>query len=96
MRIEKVEARGMDFLGKVRIAEYAITTASLLEVSYDERDGDKTTLGRPVSTEKRMGDVLLKIVTEPDHSIETLSLGKAALVRRIRGSIFSDLPPGRG
>ncbi len=96
VRIEKVEARGMDFLGKVRIAEYAITTGSLLEVSYDDRDGDKTTLGRPVSTEKRMGDVLLKIVTEPDRSIETLSLGKAALVRRIRGSIFSDLPPGRG
>jgi len=28
--------------------------------------------------------------------IEEVSLGKAILVRRIRGSIFSELPAGRG
>ena len=92
VRVEKVEARDMDFLGKVRIAEYAIATGSLLEISLDERDGGRAILGRPVSTEKRTGDVLLKIAIEPDGAIEQVSLGRALLVRRIRGSIFSELP----
>ena len=95
VRVEKIEARGMDFLGKVRIAEYAITSGSLLEIAYDEKEGNRTMLGRPVSTEKRTGDVLLKIITEPDHVLETVSIGKAILVKRIRGSIFAELPSGR-
>lgn len=95
VRIEKVEARGMDFLGKVRIAEYALVSGSLLEIVLEEKDSDRHLLGRPVSTEKRTGDVLLKLVTEPDKHIELISLGKAVLVRRIRGSIFSELPQGR-
>jgi hypothetical protein len=95
VRIEKVEARGMDFLGKVRIAEYALVSGSLLEIALDEKDGSRTILGRPISTEKRTGDVILKLVTEPDQTLEQVSLGKAVLVRRIRGSIFSELPQSR-
>ncbi len=95
VRIEKIEARGMDFLGKVRIAEYALVSGALLEITFDEKEGNRVLLGRPVSTEKRTGDVLLKIATEPDQVIEEVSLGKAILVRRIRGSIFSELPSGR-
>jgi len=95
VRIEKIEARGMDFLGKVRIAEYALASGSLLEIVLDEKEGSRQILGRPVSTEKRTGDVLLKIVIEPDLRVEQISLGKAVLVRRIRGSIFSELPQGR-
>lgn len=96
VRIEKIEARGMDFLGKVRIAEYALVSGSLLEITFDEKEGNRVLLGRPVSTEKRTGDVLLRLATEPDQVIEEVSLGKAILVRRIRGSIFSELPAGRG
>ena len=95
VRIEKIEARGMDFLGKVRIAEYALVSGSLLEIVLDEKEGSRQILGRPISTEKRTGDVLLKIAIEPDQKIELISLGKAVLVRRIRGSIFSELPQGR-
>lgn len=96
VRLEKVEARGMDFLGKVRIAEYALVSGSLLEIALDEKDGSTRLLGHPVSTEKRTGDVLLKIALEPDGQIEQVSLGRAVLVRRIRGSIFSELPQSRG
>lgn len=92
VRPEKLEARGMDFLGKVRIAEYALATGSLLEIVLDDKDGNRRMLARPVSTEKRPGDVLLNVTTEPDGTAETVSLGKAALIRRIRGSIFSELP----
>lgn len=92
VRVEKLEARGMDFLGKVRIAEYALATGSLVEVVLDEKDGNRHLLARPVSTEKRTGDVILRLALEPDGTVENVSLGKAVLVRRIRGSIFSELP----
>lgn len=95
VRVEKVEARGMDFLGKVRIAEYALTSGGLLEIELDENGEGRRILGRPVSSEKKAGDVIVKIVTEPDRSIELVSIGKAVLVRRIRGSIFSELPLAR-
>jgi hypothetical protein len=92
VRVEKIEARGMDFLGKVRIAEYAIVAGSLLEIGLDEKDGNREILGRPLSCEKRTGDVILKIAVEPSGNVEQVSLGRAVLVRRIRGSIFSEVP----
>ena len=95
VRIEKVEARGMDFLGKVRIAEYALASGALLEIELDTQSEGRTIVGRPISTEKQTGDVLLTVLTEPDLVSEVVSLGKAMLVRRIRGSIFSELPQGR-
>ena len=72
-----------------------LASGSLLEIVLDEKDGSRQILGRPVSTEKRTGDVLLKIAIEPDQKVELISLGKAVLVRRIRGSIFSELPQSR-
>ncbi|HOT61594.1 MAG TPA: helicase-associated domain-containing protein [Treponemataceae bacterium] len=94
VRPEKLEARGMDFLGKVRIAEYAVLTASLLEIVLDEKEGQRRVLGRPVSTDKRSGDATVKLVVEPDQRVEEVSLGRATLVRRIRGSIFAEGGPG--
>ncbi|ULQ58845.1 hypothetical protein K7I13_09905 [Brucepastera parasyntrophica] len=91
IRLEKIEAKGMDFLGKIRIVEYAIASGSLLRIELDKKNGNRTILGRPLSTEKLPGDVGIKIITEPDHLIETVLLGKAVLVRRIQGSIFSEL-----
>jgi len=88
VRPEKLEARGVDFLGKVRIAEQAAASGSLLEIHTDS--GKRNLLGRPLSMEKKRGDVLLTLEHESDGSIETVSLGRAVLVRRIRGSIFSE------
>lgn len=95
VKTDKVEARGMDFLGKVRIVEYAIASGSLVEISLDEPEGPRLVLGRPLMTEKRNGDVLAKLALEGDGTLETVSVGRALFVRRIRGSIFSELPPGR-
>ncbi len=89
VRIEKIEARGMDFLGKVRIAEHAMASGALLEVKLDEKDGPLL-LGRPLSTEKRAGDLIVSLVLEGSGEVVSVSLGRAMLVRRIRGSIFSE------
>ncbi len=89
VRIEKIEARGMDFLGKVRIAEHAMASGALLEVKLDEKDGPLL-LGRPVSTEKRSGDLVVSLALEGSGEVVAVSLGRANLVRRVRGSIFSE------
>lgn len=88
VRPEKMEARGMDFLGKVRVAEQAAATGALLEIHVDS--GSRVLLGKPLSMEKKRGDVMLKLQNEADDTVETVSLGRAVLVKRIRGSIFSE------
>lgn len=95
VRIEKIEARGMDFLGKIRIAEYALASGALVEIELETQTESRTILGRPIAIEKQTGDALLTVLIEPDLVSEVVSLGKALLVRRIRGSIFSELPQGR-
>lgn len=95
VRPEKMEARGMDFMGKVRIAEQASASDSLLEIQIESGENTRTILGKPLSSIKKRGDVLLKIQHEADGLVETISLGRAVLVRRIRGSIFSEPVQGR-
>ncbi|MDR1747492.1 MAG: hypothetical protein LBR47_00350 [Spirochaetaceae bacterium] len=100
VRFEQVEAGGMDFLGKVRVVEHAIASASLVELSYDDnsRDGNprdsnpgrRVLLGSPVKIEKREGDSFLKLITEPEGRSENVSIGKASTVKRIRGSVFKE------
>ncbi len=88
VRPEKMEARGMDFLGKVRVAEQAAATGNLLEIHVDS--GNRVLLGKLLSMEKKRGDVILRIQNEADDTVESVSIGRAVLVRRIRGSIFSE------
>lgn len=88
VRPEKMEARGMDFLGKVRVIEQAVATGTLLEIHIDS--GTRVLLGRPLSMEKKRGDVMLKMQNEADDTEETISVSRAVLVKRIRGSIFSE------
>ncbi|MGL4987383.1 MAG: helicase-associated domain-containing protein [Treponemataceae bacterium] len=88
VRFEVNEAQGIDFLGKVRIIEYAISIESMVELSYEDKN--EVILGIPLSTEKQEGDVLLKMQVEPNSEIHVFSIGKAAFVKRIRGSIFKE------
>ncbi|MGL4982130.1 MAG: hypothetical protein ACRC4W_04670 [Treponemataceae bacterium] len=88
VRFEVNEAQGIDFLGKVRIIEYAISIDSMVELQYE--DSKEPILGVPLSTEKREGDVILKMQVEPENEIKLFSIGKAAFVKRIRGAIFKE------
>lgn len=90
VRVEKIEARGMDFLGKVRIAESAYAANALLEIKLDDKDGGGTVIGRPIALEKRPGDLMAAVAQEGSTGVIEVSLGRAALVRRIRGSIFAE------
>ncbi len=91
IRMEKIEASGMDFLGKIHVIEYAIATGSMIEFYYDEKgSGKKIIIGQPLSLDKQQNDAVVKIRKEPDYTVVDMSVAKASSVKRIRGSIFKE------
>ena len=88
VRFERIEAGGMDFQGKVHIAEHALSSHSMVELVFDDDTG--IILGTPVSIEKKEGDAIMKIVVEPDKKSMTFSIGRANSIKRIPGSIFKE------
>lgn len=91
VKAERIEAGGMDFQGKVHVIEYAVSTGNMIELVYDDsnsENGTKELLGTPIAIEKHTGDYMVKIRIEPSKEIQTLSIGRARTVKRIRGSIF--------
>jgi len=89
VRFERIEASGMDFLGKVHVIDHAIATGSMLEISFNE--GNAHIVGTPIGIEKNEGDAFLKICIEPEKKIKIISVSKAGFIKRIRGAIFKEI-----
>lgn len=91
VKLEQIEANGMDYQGKVHVAESAISQNMMLELEYDdknEKDGIVMIVGTPVSVEKNSIDSVVHLVVEPERKEMTFSLGQARNVKRIRGSVL--------
>ncbi|QTQ17189.1 hypothetical protein [Treponema parvum] len=95
VRIEKKEARGMDFTGKIRIVERAMSARCMLEIGTNKENvqGIHDTvppriLGIPLSLEKQSNDAFVRLKLEPDGNEAVFSVGQAEFVKLIRGSIF--------
>lgn len=86
IRPEKNEAFGMDYVGKIRVIEHAISSENFAEISYD----DRVYFGLPVKLEKSSGDTLVHFVLEPSKEERQFSLGHAQKVKRIPGAIFKE------
>ncbi len=89
VRFERIEASGMDFLGKVHVIDHAISTGSMIEISFDEES--ERIVGTPVGIEKSEGDALLKLCVEPEKKVRIISVSKAGFIKRIRGAIFKEI-----
>lgn len=85
VRLEKNEASGMDFLGKIRIIENALAYSDPIEAVY----GEKTLCGYPAGLEKQASDALLILRTENDEQTCKISVAQARLIRRKPSSVFS-------
>lgn len=86
IRPEKNEAFGMDYVGKIRVIEHAISSENFAEISYD----DRVYFGLPVKLEKSSGDTFVHFVLEPSKEERQFSLGHAQKVKRIPGAIFKE------
>jgi hypothetical protein len=93
VKYEKLEARGLDYVGKTVIAKQAIASGSLLEVTWPRPGGGtNTTTGIPSALEKKEGEsvLILKPLSREEDRELRLPLGKISLLRRIKQSIFGE------
>ena len=91
VKMEQYEASGMDFVGKVHVADQAIHQNNLLKLTYLRQDKEmQVVIGRPVELQKIPGDCLVVLqMDQESQKFSTFSLGQAQQVRRIQGSIFA-------
>ncbi|MCQ2981680.1 MAG: hypothetical protein MJ178_02905 [Treponemataceae bacterium] len=86
VRPERMEASGMDFLGKVHVIEHALASTTLLQVTLD----GVMELVEPVMLTKDDGDTMLKARTVPGGEEKTYSVARCQKIKRIRGAIFKE------
>lgn len=89
LKSEKTEARGLDYVGKVRIIEQAIRTGmSLLEIIQRMEDGTpRRRLVEPLDLEKKGNELLLVGEELPERTRIELFVRKLGLVRRLRSGL---------
>jgi len=90
-RGERFEAKGLDYGGKLRLAELAAASATdLLEVAYRDEDGRPAeALLRPHRVEKTGGEALLHGEDLLTRRPFTALVSRLSLVRKIKGSLLS-------
>jgi hypothetical protein len=90
-RQEKTEAKGLDFLGKVRLIEQALGSQSdLLEIIERTADGEpRRILVRPMRLDRNGNTLTLFAQTQPDGAEERVNVSKVVLLRKLKGSIFA-------
>jgi hypothetical protein len=90
LRYERLEARGLDYVGKSAIAKDAIAAKSMVEISWPEPGGEtRLVMGVPRTLEKKGGENILVVETAgfPVNTFR-IPLAKISLLRRIKQSIF--------
>lgn len=89
-RYEKIEARGLDYNGKVRIAEeIAGKSGYLAEIVENSADGTFIKrLIKPEKVEKDGKNCFLKGILPQDDSEVSICISKISLIRKIRTSLF--------
>ncbi|GHV79396.1 helicase [Spirochaetia bacterium] len=91
VRYEKLEARGLDYVGKTVIAKQAIASKQLIEITWSNPDGEvNRVIGKPEALEKSGSETLLVLNPVPPNEVIRLPLGKIGLLRRIKQSIFGE------
>ena len=92
VRFEKLEARFLDYAGKLGIAKQAVAQQSPVEIHWpgEEKTGSKI-FGVPKALEKEGNEMIIVIAPDESPSRESalrIPLGKVSLLRRIKKSIF--------
>ena len=97
LKRERTEARGLDYVGKVRIIEQAIRSGtSFLEVIERSPDGSpRRRLVEPSELAKQGNDLVLRGEELPSHERVELLVRKLGLVRRMRSGFVRKAAPRR-
>ncbi len=86
---EKKEARGLDYIGKIRLIERALKENALLDVIERTRSGKPRRLTlAPERLEKAAAELYLVAITRPVEMGVRIKISKLGLVRIVSRSIF--------
>lgn len=91
VRLEILEADGINYSGKIHLIENAISKGDLIEISFPtELKSSKTEvfLGKPILLSKQTNDTILKLQLEQTQEIKFFSISKISHVKIIRTSVF--------
>lgn len=92
VKVEKTEAFGMDFSGKIHVIENAISSRNLIEVTYESSnspEGKNIIIGSPLFLTREVSDTFVDVILEPEKTQKTLSLASAISVKKLRGAILN-------
>lgn len=93
VRLEILEADGINYSGKIHLIENAISKGDLIEISFPtELKSSKTEvfLGKPILLSKQTNDTILKLQLEQTQEIKFFSISKISHVKIIRTSVFEN------
>jgi hypothetical protein len=91
VRSEKLEARGLDYVGKTSIAKQAIASKQLIEIVWSGQQGEvNRAVGLPNALQKSGGETLLVLKPVPSGDPISLPLGKIGILRRVKQSLFGE------
>ncbi len=90
-RAEKNEAKGLDYVGKVRLVEQALKSGSdLLEILERTSNGaTRRLLVRPTDLKKSGNDLVLQAHTLPENEQVQIRVRKIGLVRKLKSSLYA-------
>ncbi len=84
-----VEARGLDYLGKIRLTEQAISSGELLEVIIRSPRGvPERLLVQPRQLVQEKDDLFLRAAQLPGEKAIRIRIRRASLVRRLSGTLI--------
>lgn len=86
IRIEILEADGMDFAGKIHLIETAMKEEDLLEVTLPgvkNRSEYFTIIGTPLQVSRQLDEAVMRLQVEPTRNIEVILVGTITHLRRI-------------
>jgi len=90
VRYEKLEARGLDYVGKALIVKQAISLQTPVEIIWPGKQKQERIFGIPKALEKADSESILIIDPLDGGDAVRIPLGKISLLRRRRKSIFEE------
>jgi hypothetical protein len=89
IKYEKLEARGLDYQGKLTIAKQAISEGAMIEITWPSLPGQiSTNEGIPIALEKKEKENIL--VVKSNNETLRIPLGKISVLKKHRQSIFRE------
>lgn len=84
-----IEAHGLDYVGKIRVAEKAIQDEELLEIIMRDTDGTpQRMMVKPREIKESSGDLMLRAIQLPGQTPVRIRIRRASLVRRLSGTLL--------